>query len=256
MPFKKPPKGPDHLTRRFGASPKDREGEERQAGTSKAEGEKAAQLSNGAGQPTPAAEERDPAGSPGRQRPVVSNAEPVDASSRTVPSTKPVPKAASENSTRERASTRTEERPEPIPRGPEPRTNDPSPSRKPRVHTSPATRVVANGTVEITGYVYAPLTGAAGAYDQLVRAYGEKDALRFALNAGLEDLDRKLSAGAPVEPMDGYATRRDRIRVKRRLPADAADRALQHIDPFGMLSQYPFGTRLWKAALGLYLARD
>ncbi len=255
MPFKKPPKGPDHLTRRFGASAKDREGRERQAGTLMAEGEKAAQPAEGAAEPTPAANARDTAGSLGRQRPVVSNAEPVDASSRTVSSTAPVRKATLDHSTRERTSTRIEDRLEPIPHGPEPRRNDPSPSRGPRSQASSATRVVANGTVEITGYVYAPLAGAAGAYDQLVSAYGEKDALRFALNTGLEDLDRTLSAGAPIEPMEGYATRRDRIRVKRRLSADAADRALQHIDPFGMLSQYPFGTRLWKAALGLFLAR-
>ena len=255
MPFKKPPKGPDHLTRRFGTSPKDREGCERQAGTLKAEGETAAQLSEGTGQPTPAANGRDPTGSPGRQRPVMSDAEPVDADFSPAPFTAPVQEAATDYSSRERASSREGKRSVPIPSGSEARTNDFSPSRRPRSQTSPATRMVTNGTVEITGYAYAPLTGAAGEYDQLVRAYGEKDALRFALNAGLEELDRKLAAGAPIEPMVAYATGRDRIRIKRRLSTDAADRALQHIDPFGILSQYPFGTRLWKAALGLFLAR-
>ncbi len=238
MPFKKPPQNLDHLTRRFGPSKKDRERQARRAASGATE-EGAAVESDEAqkAENLPGSERTS---EPGPALTVVPKEEPAESPrpSEETPDPVPEPKeviAPSVEATADRGK--------------------PGPASAPRKGGSAAVEVPDEQSTKIRGYVHAPLPGASDEFDKLVGAYGEQGAMRLAIATGLEDLDRKLIAGDPVEPMLDYSSKKERRRIQRKLSVEAADRATRHLDPLGVLPQYAFGTRLWKTALGLYLAK-
>lgn len=252
--FKKPPAGLDYKTARHGpVSKKDRERQARRAA--------AAELQTGGAEEEPLKSADDDRPEPNEPMPtlaVVATEQPSSAQSE--PNPKPTPKPVADPEAESSPSPETppveEKTVGTVPEAEAPaRGKTQSPVTKARKKAPWGAKIGNSGSVEVLGYVYCPLNGAFDTFDKLVNAYGERDALGLAITAGLEELDRLLVAGATVEPTPDYSTRRARIRIRRRLSVEAVDRALAHLDPFGMLSQYQFGTRLWKSALGLYLVK-
>ena len=255
MPFKKPPQDMDHLTRRFGPSKKDRERQAKRAAA--AASDKGAAVEDDDAQKQVSLSGREgPTKEPVSASPVAPTDELAE-----------LPRLSGEMAD-----------PEPEPKAPDAPPGEPTagqtatggrgardgkpsgrgvpgPTSALRRGRSAAGQLPDERAVEIRGYVYAPMPGASDEYDKLVSVYGEKDALRLAIVAGLGELDRKLVAGDPVEPVLDYSSKKERRRIQRKLSAEVADRATAHLDPLGMLSQYAFGTRLWKTVLGLYLAK-
>lgn len=113
----------------------------------------------------------------------------------------------------------------------------------------------SNGRVKIRGYVLVPEHGAFAKFDALVETYGDKDAVRFALSAALDDYANDLRDARALGPPATYAGRKRRIEAMRMMPADVHDMAILHLDPYKMMGVSTLGSRIFKTALGRYLGK-
>ena len=111
------------------------------------------------------------------------------------------------------------------------------------------------GTVYMQGYIHCPLPGRFEAFDKLVETYGETKGLAAAITLGLKSLEDCITTGKPVDPVLNYSTKKERIRDRRMVDSAIVDWARENLDPADILKHYALTGRLWKTALGLYLAK-
>ena len=139
---------------------------------------------------------------------------------------------------------------------PHPRPKPPAPEKPQEPTRSQGSKIADTGTVYMQGYIHCPLPGRFEAFDKLVDTYGETKGVAAAISLGLRILEDCIATGKPVDPVLDYSTKKERIRDRRVVASATADWARENLDPADILKHHTLSGRLWKTALGLYLAKD
>lgn len=106
------------------------------------------------------------------------------------------------------------------------------------------------GNVKIRGYVY-PQKGAR--FSQLVDIYGEGEAIGLGLTSGMSLYEAALSDADQLGPPPHLEKVGQRVETSRTMTADLYAKAVQHVDPMGVLGKSQVGTRILNVALRYYV---
>lgn len=125
--------------------------------------------------------------------------------------------------------------------------------KKPASRPSPKKRAVTEKSVRVRGYVHVPAFGERPDFDELRELYGEKEALSLALSHGMASYEAALRETTSLEPPSHAGRRPNRVETSRSMSHDLYWKAVEHLDPKGMLGRSQIGSRILNAALVYYL---
>ena len=135
-----------------------------------------------------------------------------------------------------------------------------APVESPRRNRKPARRLTgpnvdtpASKSVRVRGYVRIPQAGEHRSYDELLEIYGEKDALSLALSTGMASYEAALRQSKVLVPPSRPHRRSGRVETSRSMSQELYAKAVEHLDPKGMLGRSQIGSRILDLALAHYL---
>lgn len=125
----------------------------------------------------------------------------------------------------------------------------------PKIASRPAadkTKAKGKG-VRVRGYVHIPAIGEYRDFDELRDIYGEKEALALALSRGMASYEAALREANSLESIPRQNRRSSRVEASRTMPNDLYLKAVEHLDPKGMLGRSQIGSRILDVAVAHYL---
>ncbi|WP_299656188.1 hypothetical protein [uncultured Jannaschia sp.] len=129
-------------------------------------------------------------------------------------------------------------------------------SKPARRSTGPNTDTPANKSVRVRGYVRIPQAGEHRGFDELLEIYGERDALSLALSTGMASYEAALRQSKVLVPPSRPHRRSGRVETSRSMPQELYAKAVEHLDPKGMLGRSQIGSRILDLALAHYLKKS